>query len=145
MIPNFDERGLLPLGLHVASLSEIRDTLGFTSRRRQLIEGLEEYIHIWDRSGFLEYCIIDGSFATSKPDPGDIDLILVPRRDALPSSAFRELATSHSYDRDFTKTEYGCEGFFVTGSEDLDGWLEFFRRDRQGNVRGLLQLRLPLR
>ena len=144
MIPNFDERGLLPLGLHVTSLSEIRDTLGFTSRRRQLIEGLEEYIHVWDRSGFLDYCIIDGSFATSKPDPCDIDLILVPRMDALPSRAFRELATSHSYDRDFTKTEYGCEGFFVTGYEDLEGWVEFFRHDRLGNVRGLLQLRLPL-
>lgn len=144
MIPNFDERGLLPLGLHVASLSEIRDTLGFTSRRRQLIEGLEEYIYVWDRSGFLEYCIIDGSFATSKPDPDDIDLILVPRRDALSSRAFRELAMSHSYDREFTRAEYGCEGFFVTGSEDLDGWIEFFRHDRLGNVRGLLQLRLPL-
>lgn len=144
MIPNFDDRGLLPLGLHVASLSEIRDTLGFTSQRKQLIKGLEEYIHVWDRSGFLDYCIIDGSFATSKPDPRDIDLILVPRRDALHSSAFRALAMSHSYDRDFTKVEFGCEGFFVTGSDDLDGWLEFFRHDRQGNVRGLLQLRLPL-
>ena len=144
LIPQFDDRGMLPPGLYDTSLAEIRNSLGFTTRRSGLISGLEEYVSIWNGYGSLEYVVIDGSFTTSKPEPGDIDLILVPQQEALSSNAFGELATRLCYDRRYTQTAFGCEAFFVTGQADLDEWLEFFSHDRQGNVRGLLKLRLPL-
>ena len=141
MIPSFDDWGMLPEGLYDTSLSEIRTALGFTDRRNSLIAGLEQYISIWDSSGFIDYYIIDGSFVTAKPEPGDIDLILVPQKKALTLSAFGELALRLSYDRSYTKTAFGCEAFFVSSSADLNEWLEFFRHDRQGNVRGVLKVR----
>lgn len=144
MIPAFDQRGLLPPGLHDTSISEIRSTLGFTARRDGLVDGLERYIHVWDSSKSLDHLIIDGSFVTSKPEPCDIDMILVPHRRALFSSTFGDLAKALCYDRPFTKAEFGCEAFVVASSADLDAWLNFFKCDRQGNVRGLLQLRFPL-
>ena len=146
MIPTFDEHGLLPLGLHEATIPEIRSALGFTERRERLIDGLERFVRIWSESGFLEYSVIDGSFATAKPEPGDIDVLLVLNIDALSSrpADFRYLAVSHSYGRDFTKLEFGCEAFIVTGQDDLDGWLDFFGTDRLGRRRGLIRLEFPI-
>ena len=109
----------MPLGLHDTSLEEVRTVLGFTPRRNELIEGLEEYARIWDRHEFLDYLVIDGSFATSKPDPGDIDLLLVPNLAAIFSNEFGDLAESLCYDRAFTKMVFGCEAFVVIGNDDL--------------------------
>ena len=146
MIPTFDERGLLPLGLHESTISEIRAVLGFTERRKRLIDGLERFVRIWSDSGFLEYSVIDGSFATDKPEPGDIDMLLVPNDETLSSlpADFRYLAASHSYDRDFTKREFGCEAFVMVGKYDLDDWLDFFGADRRGRRRGLIRLEFPI-
>lgn len=126
--------------MHNTSLSEIRTVLGFSAHRNKLIDGLEEFMQVWSNSGFVSYSIIDGSFVTSKPEPADIDIILVPNSEALFSERFNRLARSHSYDRDFTKSEFGCEAFLTSGQDNLDGWLAFFGRDRQGRVRGLLRL-----
>ena len=132
---------MLPDGLHPTTLEEMRAILGFTARRRQLIDGLEAYAQAWGNA--LEAMIVDGSFATRKPEPEDIDIILVPRPESLVSGAIVALARTLSFDRAHTKAEYGCEGFLVTGSVDLQGWLEFFKHDRLGNIRGLLLLRVP--
>ena len=146
MIPTFDERGLLPLGLHEATISEIRASLGVTERRERLIDGLERFVRIWSDSGFLEYSVIDGSFATDKPEPGDIDMLLVLNVETLSSrqADFRYLAASHGYDRDFTKREFGCEAFIVASQNALDDWLDFFGADRQGRRRGLIRLEFPI-
>ena len=146
MIPTFDEHGSLPLGLHEATISEIRAVLGFTEGRKRLIDGLERFVRIWSDSGFLEYSVIDGSFATDKPEPGDIDMLLVPKDETLSSrpADFSYLAASHSYDRDFTKREFGCEAFVMVGQYDLDDWLDFFGADRRGRRRGLIRLEFPI-
>ena len=146
MIPTFDEHGSLPLGLHEATISEIRASLGFTERRERLIDGLERFVRIWSDSGFLEYSVIDGSFATDKPEPGDIDMLLVPKVEALSSlpADFRYLAASHSYDRSFTKREFGCEAFIAAGQNNVEGWLNFFGADRRGRRRGLIRLEFPI-
>ena len=144
MIPEFNQQGFLPPGLYDTSLTEIRNILGFTDRRNGLIDGLEEYARVWERTQFLDHLVIDGSFVTLKPEPCDIDLILVPQKEALFSSTFSDLAQTYCYDRPFTKTEFGCEAFFVASEADLKEWLYFFRHDRLGNIRGLLQLRFPL-
>ena len=146
MIPTFDEHGLLPLGLHEATIPEIRSALGFTERRERLIDGLERFVRIWSESGFLEYSVIDGSFATAKPEPGDIDMLLVPKVEALSSlpADFRYLVASHSYDRDFTKREFGCEAFIMVGQDDINDWMDFFGADRRGRRRGLIRLEFPI-
>ena len=146
MISTFDERGLLPLGLHEATISEIRAALGFTERRKGLMDGLERFVQVWSDSGLLEYSVIDGSFATAKPEPGDVDVLLVPKAEALYSrpTDFSDLAMSHSRDRDFTKREFGCEAFITMGRDDLAEWLDFFGTDRRGRQRGLIRLEFPI-
>jgi hypothetical protein len=72
-IPAFDdETGYLPDGLYDATLTEVREVLGFSKERRRLIAGLERAANsLW--SAGVDDLRIDGSFVTAKPVPGDID------------------------------------------------------------------------
>ena len=148
LIPHFDEHGLLPLGLHDTSLQEIRTVLGFTSKRNELINGLEEFLNIWNASGFLDYSIIDGSFVTSKPEPGDIDLILVLKENATYNVALIDLLRSHSFDVTYTQGRFGCHAFPATSQAHLAGWIDFFKHEKteteEGKERGLLRLGFSL-
>ncbi len=137
---------MLPEGLYDTTLGEIRRTMGFSERRMALINGLESYLQAWDRYQVLESVIIDGSFVTDKVEPGDIDILVVPKLEVLHSTAFAELVQWLCYDRDATKEEFGCEAFPVEGidSESYHERLAFFSRDRARNLRGLLRVRLPL-
>lgn len=144
MIPQFDSQGFLPQGLHDTSIQEIRSAFGFTPHRNRLIDGLDRFVHIWNESGFVDYAVIDGSFVTSKPEPGDIDMLLIPIDGAIESDGFGDLLLSHSYDYAFTRNEFGCEAFVVFGEDEIEDGLNFFSGDRQGNVRGLLRLEFPV-
>ena len=120
--------------------------LGFTNRRKYLIDGLERYLLEWNRHHLLESAIIDGSFVTDMLEPRDIDILLVPKPESLNNKTFAELVQKLCEDRDDTKEHFGCEAFPVEES-DSESYLEgigFFSMDRKGNVRGLLRVNLPL-
>lgn len=71
--------GVLPPGIHDASLDEIRTLFGQfheTDRRPRLFEKLQKLVYQIKSLGFIRHLIVNGSFVTSKPDPEDIDLIL---------------------------------------------------------------------
>ena len=132
--------------MHDASLQEIRQTLGFNERRQALVCGLERYLGLWDQHQVLESAIVDGSFVTDKAEPGDIDLLVVPKLEALSSQTFADLVQELCLDRGETKERFNCEAFPVwgEGSENYHDWLSFFSTGRDGNIRGLLRVRLPL-
>ena len=74
-IPEWNEYGILPEGIHDADFDEVRDRLGFNAHRGELIEGLERTI-AWIRAvSPIESLIVDGSFVTDKAHPGDIDAV----------------------------------------------------------------------
>ena len=76
-LPHFDPlTGYLPPGLYRATIPEIRDCLGFSTKRLQLISALEQVAGALFRAGVTDLRI-DGSFVTEKPEPGDIDGFLV--------------------------------------------------------------------
>lgn len=137
---------MLPEGVHETTIQEIRESLGFTDRRQELVHGLERYLQVWETHGLLDHVIIDGSFVTQKAEPGDVDILLVSKEGDELLEEFARVATWLCWDREGTKEEFGCEAFPVLGPNagNLLGWLAFFSHDRQGNVRGLLKLRLPL-
>ena len=137
---------MLPEGLYDTAIEEIRTTMGFTRRRLELIDGLVRYLDAWDRQNLLECTIIDGSFVTDKPEPGDIDILLVPTTEGLRSMEYANLVLELCLNRDETKERYGCEAFPVLGSDSQNyrEWYTFFSTDRHGNKRGLLRVNLPL-
>jgi hypothetical protein len=79
MVPAFRSDGWLPEGHHQATWSEIRELFGGPpeSVRGILVVRLLEWIDELKESGLGGFLILDGSFISSKQEPGDIDCILV--------------------------------------------------------------------
>ena len=88
--------------------------------------------------------MVDGSFVTAKPDPGDIDLVLV-------------VATSHDFSADLRPAHYSLLaqrrvrrrfGFDIVvvknGSENLELAVAFFQqvKQRPSVKKGILRIRL---
>lgn len=83
MIPDLHD-GVLPFGIHACTFEEMRAKFGRfsrTDRRIRLAESLQKYIDEARKSGIAKAVVVDGSYITRKPEPGDIDLILVLRAD----------------------------------------------------------------
>ncbi|HBL13849.1 MAG TPA: hypothetical protein DD379_21120 [Cyanobacteria bacterium UBA11162] len=72
MIPEFDQNGNLPPGVHFCQWEKFKERFGNTLRRRRMIDGLEVAITQLKAAG-CRTIYIDGSFVTTKPDPGDFD------------------------------------------------------------------------
>ncbi len=74
----FDDRDLLPEGVHDATLDEIVSAFGGTSRRDQLCDHLREYLACVQLTGWACEVLLDGSFVMPKVrEPNDIDVIVI--------------------------------------------------------------------
>jgi hypothetical protein len=81
MIPEFNEDGYLPPGIHQASLEEIASRFGQEPELRQVqTESLRWLIDLAKRVG-VQRVIIDGSFVTDKWEPNDVDCVLLAAGD----------------------------------------------------------------
>lgn len=79
-LPALDEHGFLPEGVHNASLDEVAERFGRftgTDRRVRLHSALVRFATEARQTGLVAGLIVDGSFTTGKPQPEDIDLIVV--------------------------------------------------------------------
>jgi len=78
-VPPLVKAGLLPVGIHSATLSEIEQAFGLANEARiELFKNLRIFCDELGVFGTLIKAIfVDGSFVTSKPVPGDIDLVVV--------------------------------------------------------------------
>jgi len=77
MIPNFNEHGYLPPGLHGATLDEIEKKFGRRSEVRRLqMESLRWLIDAATRAG-VKRVVLNGSFVTDAVEPNDVDCVLL--------------------------------------------------------------------
>lgn len=84
-IPTFTSYGLLPPGIHDATLAEINTAFGASNPRREDLFGkLDQFVHTSKRFALFTALYVDGSFVTDKALPGDIDAVLELPRAALP-------------------------------------------------------------
>lgn len=80
MLPDFTEDGLLPAGIHPATLEEFAQRFVFfgrSDRRFRVFDGLRELYRQSSQSGIVKRFLVGGSFVTSTPEPNDFDCILV--------------------------------------------------------------------
>jgi len=76
--------GVLPIGIYTCTLDEVAHFFGRFNRsdqRPRLTEKLKQYVIDVRKSGIANAVIVDGSYITQKPEPGDIGLILALRAD----------------------------------------------------------------
>ncbi len=146
-IPLLDEHGFLPGGVHDCTLNELKARFGsfqISDRRPQLFARLEAFLSEAKASRLVVSVVVDGSFVTAKPDPNDIDLILV-------------VASNHSFAADLSPLEYSVlskrrvhrrHGFDLlvahADSDEYRRYVWFFQQIRfaPGHTKGILRLKL---
>src|SRR3954464_15601517 len=134
MLPPFNQDGLLPEGIHTCDLDEAALRFGRfqrSDRRPRLWARFSEFIREIEASGLIEEVIIDGSFITAKPDPNDIDLLLI----VFASHDFGADLPAHHYNvlaEQRVRRRYGFDIVVVKNqSQELALALEFFAQVRQ--------------
>ena len=86
MIPEFNEQGYLPPGIHIASLEEVIERFGVQSEVRQAqAESLQWLMPLCKEAG-ISRVLINGSFVTDVLEPNDVDCVLVQGRTFRPES-----------------------------------------------------------
>ena len=81
MIPQFDENGCLPPGIHCCSLDELTARFGVGSAEREVeIHELQQFVEWAHRAG-VRRIIVNGSFVTHVAEPNDADIVIMPGPD----------------------------------------------------------------
>ena len=136
MLPEFNERGYLPPGLHRADLTEVQQRFGKSHTRTELLRNLDNFVTVAHRVG-AKKLILDGSFVTDKESPGDIDAILVvPENFDTTTPEAHLLLDSH--------LRFNIHLFPVREGDDefFQQWITFFGHDRNREPRGLVEVLL---
>jgi hypothetical protein len=146
-IPPLDTNGLLPSGVHSCAWPEIRERFGCfqgSDQRPRLCERLEAFARESKAAGIVKALVVNGSFVTAKPQPNDIDLVVVLAaghdfRADLGVSAYNVV------DRGRVRRAYGFDVFVAEdGSADYAALVRFFQRVRlpSGLSKGILKVDL---
>ena len=78
MLPPLAADGVLPPGVHPAPLDEIIARFGADNAvRRNLAQRLGHILELAEGTEHLRRAFVWGSFVTAKPEPRDVDLMLV--------------------------------------------------------------------
>jgi hypothetical protein len=146
-IPALDENGLLPVGVHECTLEEIEASFGqflASDRRPRLFRDLKRYVDEVRVAAVGRYLVVNGSYVTGKPNPNDIDVLLILRDDldlSQPVPPFEYNARSKKY----VRKQYGLD-FYVgfEGDESSERILRVFTEVKlvPGATKGILKIAL---
>ena len=122
-IPQFDEYGLWPAGVHVCSMAEIGERLGWNDHRQSLVGQLDTFLTREIRPVFDEPFDVDGSFVTDKEVPADVDVAL-DLRTANDRRQLRGLLLMHDRQASFRET---CGVDFWINLPGINNFSDFFQ------------------
>ena len=77
MLPPLDHRGYLPPGIHRCSIDELAERFGQGSPERQVEMAELRELVAWCRDLGLCRVLVNGSFATVKQSPNDVDVVVL--------------------------------------------------------------------
>jgi hypothetical protein len=138
MIPEFDENGNLPPGIHNTNLSEVEKRFGGSQSRKRslLIKSLKQFVNAVKR--YADEIYIDGSFITSKTSPGDVDILVIFPAKLISDQQF---LININILRNRLKSDLHVFTFFLGFNEaEMDKMMEWFTHDRDGNPKGIIRL-----
>jgi hypothetical protein len=131
MIPDFDDTGNLPQGVHKATIEEIEARFGRQSEvRRVQFESVGWMIELATAAG-CSRIIVNGSFVTAKLEPNDVDCVVLTSADFPKSAkAAEELQSGLPF-----------LGIQLVGEDDFDLFVnEIFSVDREENRKGMVEV-----
>ena len=141
-VPPFEANGDLPIGIHPAMLEEIVDRFGMsTARRKIMIVRLERIYQVAAATGHLARFVVFGSFVTAKPEPNDVDVIMLMEHDfdvGLLAGDARLLFDHNAADTFFGASVFWLRRIAVFGGEQAT--LEYWQTKRDGSLRGIIEI-----
>lgn len=142
-LPDFNATGDLPAGLHRAPLAEVVRRFGGTTGSRSACTRRLAHLHeLARRTGHLQRFIVFGSYVTTKPDPNDVDLILVLE------DAFRleqcPIESRALFDHATAQARYGASIFWIRPAmligESVEEFIRYWQIKRDGSTRGIIEV-----
>ncbi len=140
MIPEFNNKGNLPVGVHQAGWSEFREKFGYNYDRRKLLQGMLSALKNLKKAG-CSTAFIDGSFVTSKQKPNDYDGCWVET--GVDLDVLDPVLKDFGPKRIAQKVKFSGE-LFPTVMHNKPGqiMLDFFQVDRDANPKGIIEINL---
>ncbi len=142
-IPQFNEFGDLPPGVHVASLHEALNRFGKSNVARQIVgKRLRRIYEVAIATCHLVRFVVFGSFVTDKEEPNDVDVVLI--MDETFDVASLPRLTRHLFDHQAADAEFGASVFWVRRPVAFGGeqaMIEFWQTKRDGTRQGILEIR----
>ncbi len=131
MIPPFTDTGVLPPGVHRATVDEVRVRFGRSSElRRVQMQSVEWMLDLARRAGITRI-VLNGSFTTDILEPNDVDCVLLVDSPSLnATSALEELHAGLPF-LDVSIAEQPDFDYFVE---------QFFLRDRDQQFKGMIEV-----
>ena len=144
-LPPFDSAGELPEGVRPATLDEVLAQFGGGTPQRQAVTArLRRIYQLASATGKLTRLVIFGSYVTTKPDPNDVDVILVMANDFRLHTCDAE--TRLLFDHREAEKEFGASIFWIRPSllilETLETFIAYWQITRNGTRRGIVEVRL---
>lgn len=145
-IPDLNGDGLLPEGIHDCTLVEIGvrfGRFGASDRRVRLFEQLRALVEEERQAGVAVEFIVDGSFVTAKPEPGDIDLVIILPAHYNPSPEMPPFLYN-ALSKAVLRRRYRFDVFVLSEDDpDRQAKLDFFQQVKEGGGRkGILRIKL---
>lgn len=124
-VPTLVNAGLLPVGIHDATLEEIGQAFGIQNDTRvEHFRNLKTFYKELEVFGpLIKGIFVDGSFVTSKPVPGDVDIVVVHDEDDF--LALDEHANAEFLYEDRAAERYKFDLFV---EYDVDTMVRFFQK-----------------
>jgi hypothetical protein len=142
MIPEFTENGVLPAGIHAATLEQFEERFAIFDQSDQRIRVFKKLKALIDeawKSGIVQRICVAGSFVTDKPEPNDFDCLLV-----LDSNIVGQKLRPFQYNlvsRRMARRMFGGDVVPVLeGSQQLQEYLDFFQTTRNGERMGIVEI-----
>jgi len=142
-LPDFSLSGDLPPGIHRATLNEVVRRFGMAGGQRGVCT--LRFSHVYElaqRTGHLARFVVFGSYVTAKPDPNDVDVILVMH------DAFRvegcPIESRGLFDHAVAQARYGVSIFWIRPGllidENVEDFIKYWQLKRDGSERGIVEV-----
>lgn len=143
-LPNFNDKGDLPDGVHQATIDEVAIRFeGETLQRQTVTANLLKIYQLAKATNKLDRLIIFGSYVTAKPSPNDVDVVLVFKDDFSFAACAEE--TKKLLDHSQADKEFGASVFWIRPSliilETLEQFIAHWQIKRDQTFRGIVEVR----
>ena len=141
-LPPFNREGELPPGVHRATLAEALDRFGHGSlQRRAVADRLRRVYQLVLSTGHLARFVTFGSFVTAKPEPNDIDIVVLMENTFDLASVTGEASLVFQHME--ATAHFGASVFWTRRLGALGGeqaMIEYWQFRRDGGLRGIVEI-----